>query len=69
MTTSVETCQAEDNLREAAAKMAELQIRRLIVLENQRFAGVLSLGDVAREVRGTASRALEEISDPGDEPA
>ncbi len=69
MTTSVETCQADDNLREAAAKMADLQIRRLIVLENQRFAGVLSLGDVAREVRGSAARALEEISDPGDQPA
>ncbi len=69
MTEGVETCQADDGLREAARKMADLQIRRLIVLENQRFAGILSLGDVAREVRGSAGGALEEISDPGDRPA
>ena len=69
MTTTVETCQASDNLRDASRKMADLQIRRLIVLDNQRFAGILSLGDVAREVRGSAGLALEEISDPGDQPA
>jgi CBS domain-containing protein len=69
MTTTVETCQANDNIRDASRKMADLQIRRLIVLDNQRFAGILSLGDVAREVRGSAGLALEEISDPGDEPA
>lgn len=69
MTTGVETCQADEPVRDAARKMADLQIRRLIVLENQRFVGVLSLGDVARETRGSAAVALEEISDPGDEPA
>jgi CBS domain-containing protein len=69
MTETVETCQADDPLREASRKMADLQIRRLIVLENQTFVGILSLGDVAREVRGSAAVALEEISDPGDQPA
>lgn len=69
MTTGVETVQADDSLRDASRKMADLQIRRLIVLDNQTFAGILSLGDVAREVRGTAGAALEQISDPGDEPA
>lgn len=69
MTTGVETCDAQDSVREAARKMADLQIRRLIVLEGRKFAGILSLGDIAREVRGSAAVALEEISDPGDEPA
>ena len=69
MTTGVETCDADDSLREASRKMADLQIRRLIVLEGRRFAGILSLGDVARETRGSAAVALEEISDPGDQPA
>lgn len=69
MTTGVETCQADDSVREAARKMADMQIRRLIVLENQKFTGILSLGDVALEVRGTAGSALEDISDPGDRPA
>jgi predicted transcriptional regulator len=32
MTTGVETCQADDSVREAARKMADMQIRRLIVL-------------------------------------
>ena len=69
MTVGVETCEADDPVRDAARKMADLQIRRLIVLDARRFAGFLSLGDVAREVRGSAAVALEEISDPGDEPA
>ncbi len=69
MTGGVECAQAQETVVDAARKMADLQIRRLIVLENQRFAGILSLGDVAREVRGSAGAALEDISDPGDRPA
>ncbi|RAK52199.1 CBS domain-containing protein [Phenylobacterium deserti] len=65
MTTSVETCRADDKLKEAAARMADLQIRRLLVVDDQgRLAGVLSLGDVAREHSARAvGETLEEISE------
>lgn len=55
-----------DDVREAARKMAEDQVRRLPVLENDRLVGILSLGDIALSQRCgmEASKALTEISDP-----
>lgn len=50
---------------EAAKMMAEKQIRRLPIVENQRLVGIVSLGDLAVH-RGTideASIALSEISE------
>jgi CBS domain-containing protein len=70
MTASVETCRADDSLKSATKTMSDLQIRRLVVLDEQgRLAGMLSLGDVALEAGGRAEKVLEEVSDPGDRPA
>jgi CBS domain-containing protein len=65
MTTSVETCRASDKLKDAARRMAELQIRRLLVVDDEgKLAGVLSLGDVAREHSARAvGETLEDISE------
>lgn len=54
-----------DDVREAARKMAESQVRRLPVLENDKVVGILSLGDIALSQRCgmEASKALTEISD------
>jgi Mg/Co/Ni transporter MgtE len=51
--------------------MGDLQIRRMIVVdENKDLAGIISLGDLAREGRAkVVGKALEDISEPGDEPA
>ena len=51
--------------REAARLMAEKQVRRLPVVEDDRVVGVVSLGDLARSQRydREASKALSEISD------
>ena len=67
MTSQVEYCFEDDELDEAADKMGRLQMRRLIVLgEDRQLAGILSLGDLAREHdEGETGRALEQISEPG----
>jgi CBS domain-containing protein len=65
MTEGVETCQEDDNVADAAARMGQRQIRRLIVLNEQgRLAGILSLGDIAADYGAKAvGRTLEEISE------
>ena len=65
MTADVETCREDDNVADAAAKMGSRQIRRLVVLnEDGRLAGILSLGDIALEYGAKAvGRTLEEISE------
>jgi CBS domain-containing protein len=65
MTEGVETCREDDNVADAAAKMGSKQIRRLVVLgEDDRLAGMLSLGDIAIDYGAKAvGRTLEEISE------
>jgi CBS domain-containing protein len=64
MTAGVESCREDDNVADAAAKMAGRQIRRLVVLNDRGgLAGILSLGDVALEYGSKAvGKTLEEIS-------
>ena len=70
MTAHVETCRADDSLKSATKTMADMQIRRLVVLDERgALAGMLSLGDVALEAGMRAERVLEQVSDPGDRPA
>lgn len=65
MSADVQTCSEADNVADAAAKMGSRQIRRLIVLSEQgRLAGILSLGDIAQDYGAKAvGRTLEEISE------
>ena len=71
MTTQVETVEEGDSLDDAVERMADLQIRRVLVTgPGGALAGVLSLGDVAREAKAKETgHVLAEISEPGDEPA
>ena len=64
MSTGVESCREDDNVADAAAKMASRQIRRLVVLNDRGgLSGILSLGDVALEYGAKAvGKTLEEIS-------
>ena len=64
MTQGVESCLEDDDIAEAARRMAELQMRRLIVFNDQgELSGIISLGDIAIEHQGNlATEALEEIS-------
>jgi CBS domain-containing protein len=65
MTPDVQTCNADDNVADAAAKMGSHQIRRLVVLDEQgRLAGILSLGDIAHDYGAKkVGKTLEEISE------
>jgi CBS domain-containing protein len=64
MTTGVESCLEDDEMSEAARRMAELKMRRLVVFDGDgNLKGFISLGDIAIEHQGDlASAALEEIS-------
>ena len=64
MSDDVESCSEDDNVADAAAKMGNHQIRRLVVLNDQgKLAGILSLGDIAQDYGAKAvGKTLEEIS-------
>lgn len=59
-------CFEDDDVNEAAAVMADHQIRRLPVLnQDKRLVGVVALADL-RKTDGAASSALKGISEPTD---
>lgn len=66
MSPDVEYCYEDDDITAAADKMAELQIRRLAVVDrDKRLVGIVSLGDIAQQGKDkTTGQALEEISEP-----
>ncbi|WP_334163778.1 CBS domain-containing protein [Phenylobacterium sp.] len=66
MTPDVECCYEDDDIGEAADRMAELQVRRLAVVDrDKRLVGIVALGDIARQAKDkTTGQTLEEISEP-----
>jgi CBS domain-containing protein len=67
MTAEVLSCQETDNVSDAALKMQMLQVRRLIVLDEEgRLAGIVSLGDIALQGQDESltGRTLERVSVP-----
>lgn len=67
MTREVKYCFEDDEVDDVAANMAELQVRRLPVLNrDKRLTGIVSLGDIARDHEpGQAGTALHHISKKG----
>lgn len=66
MTAEVTTASPEMDVSELTKMMADHQIRRVPVVENNRIVGMLALGDVAanHQLNMEASEALAEISRP-----
>ena len=66
MTTEIQAVSPEMNLRQAAQFMAEKQVRRLPVVEEDKLVGMVSLGDLATQARHDVelARTLGEISVP-----
>jgi len=65
MTAEIETMKEDESVEEAAQRMREKKIRRLLVEDiNRRIVGVVTLGDLAVEVPDTqmTSNTLEEVS-------
>lgn len=70
MTTNLELVQEDDDLNDVTDKMSRQQIRRVLVVDNNRnLCGIVSLGDVALEDKSKpAGKTLEQISEPGSSP-
>jgi CBS domain-containing protein len=69
MTQDVVYCFEDDDVREAASKMEQHQIRRLIVLNrDKRFVGIVSLGDLAVDTgdERLAGEVTEKVSEPAE---
>ena len=67
MTPEIFCCFEDQDICDAAQLMEERQVRRLVVLNNDnRLVGILSLGDVAVKAgdEHLSSEALERVSEP-----
>src|SRR5438445_8072531 len=69
MTPEVKYCFEDQEVDEIASNMADIQVRRLPVIDrDKRLVGILSLGDIAATAGdGKAGEALSMISRPGGE--
>ena len=67
VTREVKYCFEDDDVNDVAQSMAQLQVRRLPVLNrDKRMTGIVSLGDIARDHEpGQAGSALHHISRKG----
>ena len=68
MTPEVVYCFEDDDVRDAARKMEEHQVRRLIVLSrDKRLVGIVALGDIAVHAPSDqlAGEITEAVSEPG----
>ena len=76
MTPSANTCTADDDLRDVERKMAELQVRRIPIVDaGGRCLGIISQADIARAASRDSSVSeqeialvLEQISEPAHPP-
>ncbi len=65
MTDHARWCTTEQSVQEAMQQMADVQIRRLPVVDSdRRVVGIVSLGDLATRHQGHVAAALRRISDP-----
>jgi CBS domain-containing protein len=72
MTDHARWCTGEQTVQEAMRQMADVQIRRLPVVDSEhQVVGIVSLGDLAMRHQGHVAAALRRISDPSmpDRPA
>ncbi|MBY6036223.1 CBS domain-containing protein [Fictibacillus nanhaiensis] len=69
MSENLYTASPDMSVEDAASLMAEKQIRRLPVVENNKLVGILSLGDLSltKESDNAAGHALSEVSEHRDQ--
>ena len=67
MTSGLVCARIDDDVDEVASRMSEAQVRRLPVIDDEeKLVGIVSLGDLSREVEGeVAHEVLEGVSAPG----
>lgn len=67
MSSEVKYCFEDDDTQDVARNMADIQVRRLpVVNQDKRLVGIIALGDIAVTEGGRpAGEALSGISEPG----
>jgi CBS domain-containing protein len=67
MSTDVRTCNATQTVDEVLEEMGDVQIRRVVVVDQttHTLVGIVSLGDMAIKHAAGTDKALGEISAPG----
>ncbi|WP_305825315.1 CBS domain-containing protein [Massilia brevitalea] len=67
MSTDVRTCTVEQSVEDVLAQMADVQIRRVPVVDgNGQVIGIVSLGDVVTKAPSDVEQTLDEISTPSE---
>ena len=63
MTSRVVTVSPQDDYKQASQKMAQEQVRRILVTDQEKVVGILSLGDLTRaqDLKLEAAEAMGEI--------
>ena len=63
MTSRVVTVSPQDDYKRASQKMAQEQVRRILVTDQEKLVGILSLGDLTRaqDLKLEAAEAMGEI--------
>ena len=70
MSSEVKYCFEDEDVRDVARNMGDLQVRRLpVVNRDKRLVGIVSLGDIAVTEPTPATDALHEISQPASQGA
>jgi len=67
MSTDVRTCTVEQSVDDVLAQMADVQIRRVPVVDaDGQIIGIVSLGDVVTKAPADVEQTLDEISTPSE---
>ena len=65
MSSEVKYCYADEETGEVLDNMAQIQVRRLpVVDQDKRLVGIVSIGDLAKEEQGASGEALSDIARP-----
>jgi len=65
MSSEVKYCYAEEDTDEVLDNMAQIQVRRLpVVDQDKRLVGIVSIGDLAKEEQSASGEALSDIARP-----
>ena len=64
MSKDVHWCFEKDDVKDVASKMREKGVRRMLLLDqNKRLVGVVSIGDIAKVEEKESGRTLKDISE------
>lgn len=64
MTNEIFYCFEEDNVKDVAERMRDKEVRRMLILnEQKRLVGVVSIGDVSKVEEKVSGKVLHDITD------